>query len=88
MAGKPPWWKLRVSMAAGLESVLAILLKRESTSEVFRYGIRKVAVLKVSENFQQGTFAIKAAALHVCRPAGCNFTENDVLTKYTKLALN
>ena len=70
MAGKLPWWKLRVSMAAGLESVLAILLKRESTSEVFRYGIRKVAVLKVSENFQQGTFAIKAAALHVCRPAG------------------
>ena len=23
-----------------------------------------------------------------CRPAGCNFTENDVLAKYTKLALN
>lgn len=65
MAGKPPWWKLRVSMAAGLESVLAILLKRESTSEVFCYGVRKVAVLKVSEKFQQGTFAIQAAGLQV-----------------------
>ena len=42
-----------MSEVAGLESISLILLKAESSAEVFLHGFHKIAFFKISENFLQ-----------------------------------
>ena len=45
------WWKLLFSNVAGLESILVILLKSDSTTEISLREFYKIALFKVSEIF-------------------------------------
>ena len=46
------------SKVAVLESIPAILIKTDSTGEVFRYRFFKIALIKISEIFLRDNFAI------------------------------
>ena len=49
--GEQPLWRLIFSNGAALESIPEILLKTDSTEEVFLHGFCKMALFKISENF-------------------------------------
>ena len=44
---KPPWWKLFKSEVVDLESIPLILLKTDSSTEVFLRGFHKIALFKI-----------------------------------------
>ena len=50
------------SKVAVLESIPAILIKTDSTGEVFRYRFFKIALIKISEIFLRDDFAIRFLA--------------------------
>ena len=56
--GEQPLWRLTFSNGAALESIPEILLKTDSTEEVFLHGFCKMALFKISENFLWYIFAI------------------------------
>ena len=84
---KPFSWKFRFSIVTGLESIPATLFKRESTSEVFHYGVRKIAFLKISARTLAIPFQVIPIIDLQLQASSCriqlqfNFTENDLLTK-------
>ena len=50
-------WKLFISEVVGLESIPLILLKTDSSTEVFLHGFHKIALFKISDYFLQDIFA-------------------------------
>ena len=55
--GKCLWWRLFSMKDASLEFIPAILLKTDSSTEVFEYGLFMVTLFKLSRNFLRDIFA-------------------------------
>ena len=54
---KHSWRNVLFSKVPGLEFVPVILLKTDSTVEIFQHGFCKICTLKDSKNFMKGIFA-------------------------------
>ena len=82
-------WRLTFSNGAALESIPEILLKTDSTEEVFLHGFCKIALFKISEKFLWRIFAISfLPKLRACKLCITIYWKWHVRQKYIELIYN
>ena len=83
------WWKRLLSLVADLESIPAILLKADSTTEAFSHGFWGIALLKISQIFLWSFFVNQfLRKLQASNPKAATYRKCCFWQKYIELNFN